>query len=173
MPAKKKKFKEFTSWDWEVTIAALRYYECGRHISAGMFPGDFVKRFFTGDYDDTVCSRLAHQFAITDHSIKKEKAFMRQNEDDGSWWLPIDNEPWLILYEFLKAYATNDFHVVFVKYDNEKGKKVVGYRKAFYCSVTKKWYPVEKYVKEPDALWVIDTNTIYDIGPAIGFNDEE
>lgn len=54
-----KKQKKLSDWDWTTLVAAWRYYEHGHSITSAMFPHEIVKRFFTGDYDDESCKRIA------------------------------------------------------------------------------------------------------------------
>ena len=168
-----KRYKEFTNWDWEVTVAALRYYECGHTIASGMFPAEFVKRFFTGDYDPVVCERFAYQYANTDHDLRKEKDFQQYDEDQKIWYVPTDNHPWLVLYDFCEAYANGNFHTVETKYYDENRKcDVIGWQKAFYCKALDQWYPVDKYLSNPHITWTIIPETIQQVGPAKRFDEE-
>ena len=56
-----------TDWDWTTLVAAWRYYEHGHTIASAMFPHEIVRRFFTGEYDEESCRRIARQFVDVDH----------------------------------------------------------------------------------------------------------
>ena len=59
---KKNKKKILSDWDWMTLVAAWRYYEHRNTITAAMFPHEIVTRFFTGEYDEKSCIRIARQF---------------------------------------------------------------------------------------------------------------
>ena len=56
---KKNKKKILSDWDWMTLVAAWRYYE---HRNTITFPHEIVTRFFTGEYDEKSCIRIARQF---------------------------------------------------------------------------------------------------------------
>lgn len=144
--AKAKKLKKLSDWDWTTLVAAWRYYEYRSTIVSATFPQDIYNRFFTGDYDDESCRRIAHQFYSTDHGRDGEAAWHGKSFSD------IDAKPWTAFYAFCKAYCEG-----FAKVHTKDGSA----HEAFYCETFKQWIPREKY--RGDANWSIDPDSIIKI----------
>ena len=60
-----RKLKFLDDWEWTTLVAAWRYFEHRMTIASASFPEDVVRRYFTGEYDEESCKRIAHQFAVT------------------------------------------------------------------------------------------------------------
>ena len=100
--SKNTKKKTLTDWDWTTLVAAWRYYEHGHTIASAMFPHEIVKRFFTGEYDEESCRRIARQFVEIDH---------RNGPDDKiDGWVgdnafgASDRRAWRLFYFYLNAW---------------------------------------------------------------------
>ena len=100
--SKNTKKKSLTDWDWTTLVAAWRYYEHRYSITSAMFPHEIVKRFFTGDYDEESCRRIARQFVEIDHRNGPD------NKIDG--WVGDDafgaseRKAWRMFYFYLNAW---------------------------------------------------------------------
>lgn len=94
--------KSLTDWDWTTLVAAWRYYEHRHTITSAMFPHEVVTRFFTGEYDEESCKRIAWQFVKIDHRIGPD--------DKLSGWVgndafgECDRRPWRLFYFYLSAW---------------------------------------------------------------------
>lgn len=94
--------KTLTDWDWTTLVAAWRYYEHGHTIASAMFPHEIVKRFFTGEYDEESCRRIARQFVDVDH--------YNGPDDKIDGWVgdgafgASDRKAWRLLYFYLNAW---------------------------------------------------------------------
>ena len=94
--------KSITDWDWTTLVAAWRYYEHRNTITSAMFPHEIVTRFFTGEYEDESCRRIAHQFVEIDH--------YNGPDDKISGWVGDDTlgecyrKAWRLFYSYLYAY---------------------------------------------------------------------
>lgn len=142
--AKSKKLKSLTGWDWEILIAACRYYEYRHTIASASFPAELVSRFFTGAYDEKSCKRIATQFVKTDHPYGESDW-----TNDNSVLADCDNRAWCKLWAFLNAYLTGFTTVVL---DGNNGKEHLHDEpECFYCEYTKRWYPKDSYLANP---WV-------------------
>ena len=99
---KETKKKTLTDWDWTTLVASWRYYEHGHTIASAMFPHEIVKRFFTGDYDEESCRRIARQFVEIDHH--------NGPDDKISGWVggdsfgECDRKAWRLFYFYLRAW---------------------------------------------------------------------
>ena len=100
--SKNTKKKSLTDWDWTTLVASWRYYEHGHTIASAMFPHEIVKRFFTGEYDEESCKRIAQQFVEIDHRIGPD--------DKWSGWVgndafgECDRKAWRLFYFYLSAW---------------------------------------------------------------------
>lgn len=134
--AKAKKLKRLTDWDWTTLVAAWRYYEYRSTIASATFPRDIYERYFTGDYDEESCRRIAHQFYAVDHGINGEADWQGQSD--------IDAKPWAAFYAFCKAYCEG-FATVYTKDPSIHEAFCGAIHEAFYCETIKAWIPREKY----------------------------
>ena len=96
------KKKALTDWDWTTLVAAWRYYEHGHTITSYLFPHNIVSRFFTGDYDDKSCKKIATQFVEIDH-------YYGPNDEHSGWvgdyeFNKGDKRSWRLFYFYLKAW---------------------------------------------------------------------
>lgn len=127
--------KILTDWDWTTTVAAWRYYEHGHTITSAMFPHEIVKRFFTGEYDDESCRRIAEQFVNVDHYDGPD--------DKISGWVgdgtfgECDRREWRLFYFYLFAWL-NGFPTAKVTLNGKSGLV-----KVFVADG--KWYAREGY----------------------------
>ena len=97
-----KKLNTLSHWDWTTLVAAWRYYEHRNTITSYMFPHEIVARFFTGEYDDESCNRIARQFVNVDHDSGPN--------DEISGWVggdafgECDRRAWRLFYFYLRAW---------------------------------------------------------------------
>lgn len=126
---------KLTDWDWTTLVAAWRYYEHRHTITSAMFPHEIVKRFFTGDYDDESCRRIARQFVEIDHRDGINDKISGWTGDDifGECY----RRAWRIFYCYLKAYD-NGFETAKVTLDGKSGLVEV-------FLADGKWYAREGY----------------------------
>ena len=130
-----KKQKTLSDWDWKTLVAAWRYYEHGHTITSAMFPHEIVKRFFTGEYDEKSCKRIAHQFVEIDH--------YNGPDDKISGWVGDDTfgecyrKAWRLFYSYLYAYLYG-FKTAKVTLDGK-----IGLVEVFLADG--KWYARERY----------------------------
>ena len=130
-----KKQKKLSDWDWTTLVAAWRYYEHGHTITSAMFPHEIVKRFFTGDYDDESCKRIANQFVNIDH--------FNGPDDKISGWVGDNTfgefyrKVWRLFYSYLYAYLYG-FKTAKVTLDGKSGLVEVFHAYG-------KWYAREGY----------------------------
>lgn len=96
------KKKTLTDWDWTTLVAAWRYYEHGHTIASAMFPHEIVKRFFTGNYDEESCRRIARQFVEIDHRYGPDDKISGWVGDDA--FGASDRRAWRLFYSYLYAY---------------------------------------------------------------------
>ena len=99
---KKTQKKTLTDWDWTTLVAAWRYYEHGHTIASAMFPHEIVKRFFTGEYGEESCRRIARQFVDVDHRDGPEDKMSGWAGDDA--FGASDRKAWRLFYSYLYAY---------------------------------------------------------------------
>ena len=98
----KTKNNKLTDWDWTTLVAAWRYYEHGHTITSAMFPHEIVMRFFTGNYDEESCRRIANQFVNIDHYSGPD--------DEVSGWVgdgtfdDCDRRAWRLFYFYLSEW---------------------------------------------------------------------
>ena len=90
-----RKKKTLTDWDWTTLVAAWRYYEHGHTIASVMFPNEIVTRFFTGEYDDESCMRIARQFVEIDHRSGPDDKISGWVGDDA--FGAIDRKAWRLM----------------------------------------------------------------------------
>lgn len=96
------KKKTLTDWDWTTLVAAWRYYEHGHTISSAMFPHEIVKRFFTGEYDEESCKRIARQFVEIDHRLGPDYKLDGWVGDDA--FGACYRRAWRLFYFYLSAW---------------------------------------------------------------------
>lgn len=142
---KNTKKKSLSHWDWTTLVAAWRYYEYRSTIASAMFPSEIYQRYFTGDYDEESCKRIARQFYYVDHGIRGEKDWQGQSD--------IDAKPWTVFFAFCKAYYEG-----FAKVHTIDGS----IHEAFYCETFKQWIPRERY--SGNYGWSIPPDVIVEIG---------
>ena len=94
--------KTLTDWDWTTLVASWRYYEHGHTIASAMFPHEIVKRFFTGDYDEKSCRRIAQQFVEIDHRNGPDDKIDGWVGDDA--FGASDRKAWRMFYFYLDAW---------------------------------------------------------------------
>lgn len=130
---KPKRLKNLNIWDWEILVAAWRYYENRSTIAATMFPINLIRRYFTGKYKEEVCHKIANQFVNIDHGNGEKYDFGDSKT----------NHQWQKLYAFLKAYL-NGFTI-------KDGVE------CFYCETSKLYYIKDKYIENPFAdFYMVD-----------------
>ena len=100
--SKNTKKKSLTDWDWTTLVAAWRYYEHGHTIVSAMFPHEIVKRFFTGEYDEESCRRIARQFVDVDHLTGQDDYISGWVGDDA--FGESDRKAWRLFYFYLSAW---------------------------------------------------------------------
>lgn len=132
-----KQQKKLTDWDWTTLVASWRYYEYRSTIASSMFPEEIIERFFSGEYSDESCMRIANQFAKIDHG--------RNGEEDwhDKLLMNCDIGPWTTFYAFCEAYC-NGFTPIKIK-NNGKEETFRG----FYCRTTGHWHDADMYIKHP------------------------
>ena len=121
---KVRKLKFLDEWEWTTLVAAWRYFEHRMTIASASFPEDIVSRYFTGEYDEGSCKRIAHQFAVTDHGTGGENDWA-----DRKYLMDCDKEPWCLFFAFCKAYI-NGFKTIVL--DGESDCKHIQGDKAFF-----------------------------------------
>lgn len=127
--------KALTDWDWTTLVAAWRYYEHGHTITSAMFPHEIVTRFFTGDYDNDSCKRIAHQFVEIDHDNGPDDKISGWVGDDD--FGECDRRAWRLFYFYLDAWI-NGFRTAKVTLDGKSGRIKV-------FSADGMWYAKEGY----------------------------
>ena len=100
-----------------------------------MFPHEIVTRFFTGDYDDESCKRIANQFVEIDHHYGPDDKISGCVGDDtfGEYY----RKAWRLFYSYLYAYIYG-FKTAKVTLDGKSGLVEV-------FSADGKWYAREGY----------------------------
>ena len=140
--AKTKKLKKLSDWDWTTLVAAWRYYEYHSTIASATFPRDIYERYFTGDYSEKCCKRIAHQFYSVDHGIRGEADWAGSKLFDfADRLVDCDIKPWVVFYAFCKAYCEG-----FSKVHLIDGSV----HEVFYCETLKQWILLDKYVGDGD-----------------------
>ena len=127
--------KTLTDWDWTTLVAAWRYYEHGHTIASAMFPHDIILRFFTGEYDEESCRRIARQFVENDHRTGPDDKISGWVGDDI--YCGCDRRAWRLFYSYLYAYLYG-FKTATVTIDGKSGRIAV-----FYADGN--WYAREGY----------------------------
>ena len=101
-----------------------------------MFPHEIVKRFFTGEYDEESCKRIARQFVEIDH---------RDGPDDNiNGWVgddafgASDRREWRMFYFYLFAWHYRWFSIAKVTRGGKSGHVEV-------FNADGKWYAKEGY----------------------------
>lgn len=136
------KKKALTGWDWTTLVAAWRYYEHRNTIASAMFPHEIVTRFFTGEYDDESCKRIARQFVLVDHRLGPDHKYDGWVGDDA--FGASDRKAWRLFYSYLYAYL-HGFTTAKVTLDGKIG--LVEVFRAYG-----KWYAKEGYEKYGDTV---------------------
>ena len=130
------KKKTLTDWDWTTLVAAWRYYEHRNTIASAMFPHEIVKRFFTGEYDEESCRRIARQFVEIDHRDGPDDKISGLVGDDA--FSASDRRAWRMFYYYLFAWHYGYF---------SKARVTLG-GKSIHVEVFNsegKWYDKESY----------------------------
>ena len=141
-----KKIDHLSDWEWITLVAAWRYYEHGHTIVSVSFPSDIVSRFW-GDgnpYSDEVRNRIAYQFAKTDHGSRGEGDWMvwlKKGRKGGFDRDDLDAKIWTTFFQFCRGWVDGYSELTV---NNGKRTQTV---KAFYTEFTKKWTPVDGYIK--------------------------
>ena len=128
--------KTLTDWDWTTLVAAWRYYEHRNTIASAMFPHEIVKRFFTGEYDEESCRRIARQFVEIDHHDGPDDKISGLVGDDV--FCASDRRAWRMFDFYLLAWHYGYF---------SKARVTLG-GKSIYVEVFNsegKWYDKESY----------------------------
>ena len=130
-----RKLKKLSDWDWTTLVAAWRYYEHRHTITSSMFPHEIVTRFFTGEYDEASCKRIAHQFVEIDHYNGPDNKISGWVGDNtfGECY----RRAWRLLYSYLYAYLYG-FKTAKVTLDGKSGRVEV-------FRAYGKWYSREGY----------------------------
>lgn len=134
--SKNTKKKTLTDWDWTTLVAAWRYYEHGHTIASAMFPHEIVKRFFTGEYDEESCRRIARQFVDVDHCKGPEDKMSGWVGDDA--FGASDRKAWRLFYFYLFAWHYRWFSIAKVTRGGKSGNVEV-------FDANGKWYAREGY----------------------------
>ena len=134
------KKNKLTHWDWTTLVAAWRYYEHRDTITSVMFPHEIVTRFFTGEYDEESCGRIANQFVNIDHYNGPDDKISGWVED--STFGDYDRRAWRLFYSYLYAYLYG-FKTAKVTLDGK-----IGLVEVFRADG--KWYAREGYEKFGD-----------------------
>lgn len=135
-----KKLNQLTDWDWTTLVAAWRYYEHRNTIASAMFPHEIVMRFFTGEYDEESCRRIARQFVEIDHRNGLDDKISGWVGDDA--FGASDRRAWRMFYCYLKAWD-NGFETVKVTINGKSGSVEV-------FRAEGGWYAREGYEKHGD-----------------------
>ena len=96
------KKKTLTDWDWKTLVAAWRYYEHRHSITSHLFPGNVVKRFFRGGYDEESFKRIARQFVEIDHHNDPDDKIDGWVGED--LYCSSDRRAWRLFYFYLSAW---------------------------------------------------------------------
>ena len=138
-----KKIDHLSDWEWITLVAAWRYYEHGHTIVSASFPCDILRRFW-GDgnpYSDEVRNRIAYQFAKTDHGSRGEKDWTMWFKPDTKGAFECDCSAWTTFFQFCRGWVDGYSELTV---NNGMHTETV---KAFYTEFTKKWTPVDGYIK--------------------------
>ena len=140
---RQKKINHLSGLEWMTLVATWRYYEHGHTIAAASFPGDIVNRFW-GDgnpYSDEVRRTIANQFAKIDHGLWGEEDWTIWLEPDGKDAFDCDCSSWTTFYQFCRGWV--DGYTELTVSNGKRTERV----KAFYTEFTKRWTPVDGYIK--------------------------
>lgn len=147
---KQKKIDQLSGWEWTTLVAAWRYYEHGHTIVSATFPRDIVERFW-GDgnpYTDNVRDTIANQFALIDHGLDGEGDWTRWLKPDDKGVFDCDCSAWTTFFQFCRGWI--DGYTELTVSNGKRTERV----KAFYTAFTKKWVPVEGYIKHGQSVYV-------------------
>lgn len=140
---KQKKIDHLSDWEWTTLVAAWRYYEHKHTIVSASFPCDIVSRFW-GDgnpYSDEVRNRIAHQFVKIDHGTSGEKDWTMGLIPNARDAFKCDCSVWTTFFQFCRGWV--DGYAELTVSDGKCTQTV----KAFYTEYTKKWTPMDGYIK--------------------------
>ena len=143
--------KILTDWDWTTLVAAWRYYEHGHTISSAMFPHEIVKRFFTGEYDEESCRRIARQFVDVDHRDGPDDKINGWVGDDA--FGASDRRAWRMFYFYLFAWHYRWFSIAKVTRGGKSGHVEV-------FNADGKWYSREGYERFGEDIAAYKVNEI-------------
>lgn len=148
---KQKKIDRLSGWEWITLVAAWRYYEHRHTIVSATFPNDVVKRFWGegNPYSDEVRDMIATQFAKIDHGTCGEgdwTMWLKKSKDGEFDRDDCDAKIWTTFYQFCRGWADGYAELTV---SNGKRTETV---KAFFTEYTKKWTPVEGYIKHGQYL---------------------
>lgn len=134
----KKKPRTMTDWEWITLVGAWRYYEYRNTIVSATFPENIVRRFFaSGEYTETTKRRIANQFSMIDHGSRAIHDWDNMPDEDRL--------PWTKFYCFCWHYTNG--------WETYRGIK------CFYCKVSDRYYPVDKYIANPQyEIWIAKEN---------------
>ena len=107
-----------------------------------MFPHEIVKRFFTGEYDDESCKRIARQFVLVDHRFGPDHKYDGWVGDDA--FGASDRKAWRLFYFYLCAWNYG-FTTANVTINGKSGSV-----KVFLADG--KWYAKEGYEEYGDEV---------------------
>ena len=130
-----KKQKKLSDWDWTTLVASWRYYEHRNTITSAMFPHEIVTRFFTGEYDEKSCIRIATQFVCVDHHNGPDDKISGWVGDDT--FGDCDRRVWRMFYFYLRAWLV-EFAKAKVTIGGKSGRVEV-------FRADGKWYAREGY----------------------------
>ena len=132
---------ELSEWDWDVLVAAWRYYEYRRTITSASFPEDIVFRFWS----DNARWRIAEQFALVDHGRNGVKDWEHQD--------PIDKYPWVRFYKFCEGWVKG-FCKVRTPFEIVECFEVEG-----------RWQPVRSYIEDPHNAFALLPDMVLEVKP--------
>ena len=141
------------SFDFELLIGALRYYEYRMSIASASFPGNVVRCYWVvaerTDKHIQFCKRVANQFVHTDHKSEYDWA---QSEFE------CDREPWTRFYNFCKGYVDGYYKV----HCKLKSGEIID-KTAFKVEYENHYYPLDKYLENPDFPQFISPDSIVNV----------
>lgn len=140
---KEKKIDHLTDWEWTTLVAAWRYYEHGHTIASATFPSDMLRRFWGNGnpYSDKVRDTIANQFAKIDHGVRGEKDWTMWLKPNTKGAFECDCSVWTTFFQFCRGWVDGYSELTA---SNGKRTQTV---KAFYTEFTKRWTPVDGYIK--------------------------
>lgn len=134
---KNRKLKTFSRWEWEVLVAAWRYYEHRHTIASASFPHEVVRRYFSGEYDEASCDSIACQFVGIDHYRGPDSKLDGWVGDDALG--ECDRRAWRLFYWFLKAWHEAGFRELRISFGKNEERVVC-------FNADGKWYAKDGYI---------------------------